>query len=202
MWVHRGKKKSKRAGDLCIDIIKGIVEYCRLAGDEMIAYELLEDAYFAFALGAGITSLLLINNMECDNTELKDAIMGLLLTKISSLSTQIKEGQPDTEERRRLVAQRDLLQDLRNELFQEKREENPKVEDERTTQKPTEEGVKVEEIVQESPEVMRIGLEHIEEEERAREELQNLYSWLWGAEEETRGEIEEAGWQPEGEEEA
>ena len=117
MWVHRGKKKSKRAGDLCIDILKGIVEYCRLAGDEMIAYELLEDAYFAFALGAGITSLLLINNMECDNTELKDAIMGLLLTKISSLSTQIKESQPDTEERRRLVAQRDLLQDLRNELF-------------------------------------------------------------------------------------
>ena len=50
MWVH-----SKRAGDLCIDIIKGIVEYCRLAGDDpwlnaMIAYELLEDAYFAFEL--------------------------------------------------------------------------------------------------------------------------------------------------------
>ena len=162
----------------------------------------------AFAIGAGITSLLLINNVECDITELKDAMMRLLLTKILSLSTQIKESQPGTEERRCLVAQRDLLQDLRNELFflfadcQEKREENPKVEDERTTQKPTEEAVKVEEIVQESPEVMRIGLEHIEEEERAREELQNLYSWLWGAEEETRGEIEEAGWQPEGEEEA
>ncbi len=45
MWVH-----SKRAGDLCIDILKGIVEYCRLAGDAMIAYELLEDAYFAFDL--------------------------------------------------------------------------------------------------------------------------------------------------------
>jgi len=163
----------------------------------------------AFAIGAGITSLLLINNVECDNIELKDAIMRLLLTKILSLSMQIKESQPDTEERRRLVAQQDLLQDLRNELFflfadcQEKREENPKVEDERTTQKPTEEAeVKVEEIVQESPEVMRIELEHIEEEERAREELQNLYSWSWGAEEETRGEIEEAGWQPEGEEEA
>jgi len=98
---------------------------------------------FAFALGAGITFLLLINNVECDNTELKDAIMRLLLTKILSLSMQIKD-QPDTEERRRLVAQQDLLQDLRNELFflfadcKEKREENPKVEDERTTQKPTE----------------------------------------------------------------
>ena len=83
---------------------------------------------FAFALGAGITFLLLINNVECDNTELKDAIMRLLLTKILSLSMQIKESQPETEERRRLVAQQDLLQDLRNELFFLFREENPKVE--------------------------------------------------------------------------
>ncbi|MGB4463712.1 MAG: hypothetical protein WBI96_03450 [Candidatus Hydrothermia bacterium] len=84
---------------------------------------------FAFALGAGITFLLIINNVECDNTELKDAIMRLLLTKILSLSMQIKESQPETEERRRLVAQQDLLQDLRNELFFLFRfEENPKVE--------------------------------------------------------------------------